>query len=527
MRKICWALSLLAVVGVAGAARIPGGAENPRITSTYERYLKTAWQKGRITAFAYYSGLYWDPAQHRWVVKNELAPEVKQSMAHAASNTATVARIAVNMARAYTDTSIMDEMSLFYLEFYHRYFMTLGALRKTESPKIKNKALGPERGPDSVRTLPWYWPQADGSVTLAECYLCNAEYFEPAAGLVKAIAQLPEKSRTTAMTTFVMEYVPLMASEHVLRGLHDQRRVADMDPSDKVHYKKWGMLDDEVITLAIASELLGAHRADPELVKLSESDLDRLREYVRQNVEWLIFSRTETSDSTGRVYASYFNGDWDAVDDGLDFSGYEGQAFPTDTNKAAGKGKSWDISHFSRVPRTFKALWDNVSTTGVNFPQRKDILAIGNQYAYKVFEGDFTRPLFNNFFDGSDGWYRVGYSGRDHYGYAPARYCNMADTTHACTAIAGIYGWSLLAGISQDVARVQQALLDLAWGKDKSVSCFEASCFREMHYRYAEASFSFVDSQGNEQYPLALLTLVSELELVAEKNKQSSKLDSR
>ncbi len=43
-----------------------------------------------------------------------------------------------------------------------------------------------------------------------------------------------------------------------------------------------------------------------------------------------------------------------------------------------------------------------------------------NQYAYKVFNKDFEQPLFSNYFDGTDGWYRVGYSNRLNYGYGPS-----------------------------------------------------------------------------------------------------------
>lgn len=60
-------------------------------------------------------------------------------------------------------------------------------------------------------------------------------------------------------------------------------------------------------------------------------------------------------------------------------------------------------------PRMLRALYDNRAATGIDFPQVADLEYIGNQYAYHVFEGDYKLAPFRSFFDGSDGWYRVGY----------------------------------------------------------------------------------------------------------------------
>src|SRR5262249_61751338 len=138
------------------------------------------------------------------------------------------------------------------------------------------------------------------------------------------------------------------------------------------------------------------------------------------------------------------------------------EAFPTPAQKARAQGVSWDISHFSLIPMFLWSLFNNQQATGVSFPQQSDIDAIGNQYVFRVFEGDLKRPLFRNFFDGSDGWYRVNYSGRSSYGIAPSRFCSMLDPSHNCITIAGIYSWGLFASANSDVARVQTFLIDLA-----------------------------------------------------------------
>jgi hypothetical protein len=156
-------------------------------------------------------------------------------------------------------------------------------------------------------------------------------------------------------------------------------------------------------------------------------------------------------------------------------------------------------------------LYDNRAATGVNFPQNTDIEYIGNQYAFHVFEGDFKKPLFTNFFDGADGWYRVGYLGRSSYGVAPSRYCDTADSKRSCATFGDINRWPLLASFHPGIAQIEIALLDLARSNDPSVACFQPQCFRERYYKYADFSFSFLDSQGQIQYPPALIAILSQL----------------
>jgi hypothetical protein len=284
---------------------------------------------------------------------------------------------------------------------------------------------------------------------------------------------------------------------------------AQMNPGSG-YPKRRNMTEEEIGAVISAVGLLGANAADPKLVALTSDDRAKLKDLVKVGVDRFQFSRTLSKDSEGRTCASYFNGDYDWIED-MDYTGYQGEKFPTPADKAKVKGLSWDISHFSIVPAFLRTLYDHRAATGVNFPQKEDIEYIGNQYAFHVFEGDYKKPLFKNFFDGTDGWYRVSYLERSGYGIAPSRYCNMSDRSRGCTTIAGIYSWGLLAPFHPGVARIQSALLDLARSNDPAIACFQPQCFRERYYRYADFSFSFVDAQGNIQYPPALIVILSEL----------------
>jgi hypothetical protein len=474
-------------------------------------YLDRAWELKARGGLTSNSGFVWDSAAREWSLKTRLPDEALKAIAHYASWTANAARFGINSAQAYGELDRFDELAKFYSAFLKTYFTTLGEMRKTNAPEIKQKLLGAELGPDSTRTMVWYWKQADGSVILRDCYLCNADYFYPAARLVRAIAGLKATERNAAMSQFVSEYVPLLVKDHVLRPNFAERMRAEINPGSS-SYKKQVMIGDEIEDVATAAEVLGAYTSDPKFVAIGDADVSKLKELVKAGVDRFQFSRTLIKDADGRSAASYFNGDYDWHED-MEYARYEGESFPTPAQKAKAQGASWDISHFSLIPMFLRSLYDNTQATGVDFPQKADIEYIGNQYVFHVFEGDIKKPLFRNFFDGSDGWYRVNYSGRSRYGIAPSRFCNMSDPSHGCLTISGIYSWSLLAPLHPDIARVQTGLIDLARSNDPSIACFQQSCFRERYYRYAENSFSFVDSDGNIQYPPALITVLSEFVL--------------
>lgn len=474
-------------------------------------YLDQAWEAKIRTGLTVNSGFAWDQAAREWKLKFPLSEEAQKAIAHYASWTAIAARVGINIASAYGEPDKFDELAKFYSSFLKSYFTTVGQLQKVKAPEIKIKLLGPEAGMESARTLPWYWKQPDGSVTLRECDQCNAEYFLPAARLVRAIAALKPRERTPAMKQFVADYVPLIAKEHIFRLNFAERMRQDMAPGSP-YFKKRGMIPDAIFDTASAAELLGAHALDSKLIVLNDEDLSKLKGLVRAGVERLQFSQTLSKDPSGRICASYFNGDYDRTED-MEYARYEGEAFPTPAQKAKPQGISWDISHFSLIPMFLWSLHENHRATGVGFPQQADIEQIGNQYAFQVFEGDYQKPLFKNFFDGTDGWYRVSYLGRSNYGIAPSRFCNMFDPSHGCVTIGGIYSWGLFASLDPDIARVQTALVDLARSNDPSIACFEPRCFRERYYRYADTSFSILDADGKIQYPPALVIVLSELVL--------------
>lgn len=486
-------------------------------------YLHKAWEIAGREWLSRHSGVRWNDGARKWEVDQQW-PYGEASVGPQAYYIEHAARGGVNLALVGHDLQLMDELAGFYLAYLKR-FTTLGDLRKKKSLLTSTELLK-QQGADSARTLAWLEKVSVGRIRAREHTLGNSQFFHPPARLIRVISTLPESQRTPVMKEFVASYVPLIVRDHLLRLAYEAhwdywgakelpreliriwRAIIAAASRPKLSYQH-AMLDRDLWLVATAAEMLGANACDPELVPLSPSDLLRVREIVQIGIQLFQTKRTiytNTRNFQGEVVesASYFNGDFDDHP-GMAYAEYTGKSFPSPAQKQAARHRSWDISHFYRVPVFLRALYDNRKATGVDFPQAHDIELVINQYIYKVFQGDYSRPLFNNFFDGHDGWYRVGYHGAE-FGYPPSRDCDMRDSNRPCLTVAGVYGWGLLGFFHDDLMQLQQALIKLALSKDP-----EVVRFRERYYTYDGKSFSFTDAQGKLQYPFLLFVILSDM----------------
>jgi hypothetical protein len=119
-------------------------------------------------------------------------------------------------------------------------------------------------------------------------------------------------------------------------------------------------------------------------------------------------------------------GSWDDYFD-YRYSGYRDLKFPgykKDPKEKVlppkpAKNVGWDISHARRFVDVFNTLHYHRMVTGETFPDLDTMKGFANQFAYSVFQKDLNNPQFANFFDGTDGWYRVNYRSRPNFGYGP------------------------------------------------------------------------------------------------------------
>ncbi len=180
--------------------------------------------------------------------------------------------------------------------------------------------------------------------------------------------------------------------------------------------------DDDMWVVTGLVEMLAAHALAPERVRIEPALKSQFEEYLQTGMR-LIRSRfveTELTDFEGRPVKGYnFDpGAWTDHEDNQ-YAGYTGKKFPEEKDAAPVEDLSWDLAHMSRIVYVLNTLHNNRAITRSSFPDDKDMQKMANQLAYRIFSGTLKLPLFNNYWDGSNGWYRVGYAGNAGFGYGP------------------------------------------------------------------------------------------------------------
>jgi len=459
--------------------------------------LRETWREnGQYLAGEAYSQLKWDGAAHRWTPVFPAVP-----IGESIFNVELVLRPALSSARACRDAETMDEIALYYTAMLDKS-QTLGSL--LELPNLLEETRSRITGMDpSERTF-----AARFGSQIGEGELYNSQWMHPAALLIRLISQLPEQDRTSGMRVFLRRFTAFIVSEQLLRFLVDQPmpqlgwtshrgRVEhwQLAMQGKRGSKPWdtAMSDIDLWLLASAAELLGAHANDPQNVAIGNEDVVLLKKALQVGVRFFQSRRTLSSDArdfAGNAVesASYFNGDYDGLPE-MRGTAVTGKELPAGYFASSRPNASWDTAHIYRVAVFLRAIYENRKATELSFPQYRDLQLVVNQYVYKVFNGDFQRPLFHNNFDGSDGWFRVGYNGPG-YGNPPSSFCDMHDEKRLCMMPASIAAWPELSFVNPDLDRLQQAIIRLAFDETPDTRAFVD------RYYYWMAPFRVIQSNG-------------------------------
>jgi hypothetical protein len=102
-----------------------------------------------------------------------------------------------------------------------------------------------------------------------------------------------------------------------------------------------------------------------------------------------------------------------------EFPGYVVAGGPAKLPPQPLAGVSWDISHARRLVSVFDTMRRHRALLLPEPLTDEDARAFARQIAFGVWNGDLVTPRFATFLDGSNGWYRVNYSGRVAFGYPP------------------------------------------------------------------------------------------------------------
>jgi beta-glucanase (GH16 family) len=169
-----------------------------------------------------------------------------------------------------------------------------------------------------------------------------------------------------------------------------------------------------------AAQLYQLHVQRPQLRLLSADEAALLRDYLQRGAD-LVASRLSATtvdvDGTRDTGLMFDAGAWRDHPD-YNHAGYDGLAFPTQAPVKGPAGIGQDLSHLRRLIPVLEVLSAAKAVTGATFPTADDLRRIALQLTYGVFNRDLAHPLFTNYADGTNGWFRVNYNGPGS-GYQP------------------------------------------------------------------------------------------------------------
>lgn len=471
--------------------------------------LQQTWRvTGRFHVGRALSGLQWD--KDHWVI----LPHT-YLLGESLYNAEMLLRPALAAARACGDLQTLNELAQYYLIMLQQTESVADLLKR---PQLTTETQQRLAGTDpAARTF-----SATFGTQAGEGELYNAQWMHPAALLLRVVTTLTQAERTPEMQQFAAAYTRFLLHDQIDRYLFDEHLPALGGHPVAGRVARWqqamqglkgrdswdtAMSDIDLWLLASVAELLGANANDPALVPIENPELDRLRSALGTGIRFFQSKRTllpDTRDFSGKTVgsASYFNGDYAAHSD-MDFTAVDGESLPTQAQRRSLPTVSWDSSHAYRIAIFLRALYENRKATGLSFPAISDLQLVVNQYLYRVFNGDFTHPLFQNFFDGSDGWFRVSWNGAG-FGYPPSRFCDSHNPMRPCLTNGATIGWGELSFVNPDLARLEHALIQLGWAQTP-----EAQAFRDRYYSVGNP-YRITVENGQEVYGGTLYYVIAE-----------------
>jgi hypothetical protein len=277
-----------------------------------------------------------------------------------------------------------------------------------------------------------------------ESLLDSSQFLYLLSSAIRIISKIPKGSRSSSMKEMVRLFPSVIIKDHYKRwifgegvfqvlgwGCNDGRfshlqflqcKLNREFGKRTAHCYCNAVTDTDMWILAGVAELLAAHKHSPAEIEISGEDYKRLLQYMEVGIQLLASRVTErkVKDRKGTlvIAANFDLGAWDDHGD-YAYAGYRGESFPKEADRRPPANVGWDISHARKMVHAFNSIYENKQITGQSFPTKDLMKRMANEFAYVVFNGDFEFPLFTNFTDGTNGWYRALYAGREGFGYPP------------------------------------------------------------------------------------------------------------
>lgn len=275
-----------------------------------------------------------------------------------------------------------------------------------------------------------------------EDILASSSFLRVVSLAINGISNLPIKDRTSVMKKFVKKFSPIV-SAHYRRWILGVVSLDKRQLLGSFQRRGWGCKNNK-------EEYICARTLQEEIIKLDSYKGDSycnsmtdvvmlinigLGYYLSSNPDTIqkkkltdFFKKSVHVFSTHfRPHVSYnFNkkaittlgfeeGLWSEHPD-FHYSLYIDSEFPSKKHQKINREVGIDISHASTVVAFLEMLVAHQKYFDIAFPTASEMKMFSNRFLYNVFNGDFQKPLFRNYMNGSNGWFRASTKG---YGYAP------------------------------------------------------------------------------------------------------------
>jgi hypothetical protein len=172
--------------------------------------------------------------------------------------------------------------------------------------------------------------------------------------------------------------------------------------------------------------------------------------------------------------------------------------FPASREAKKVKKVGWDLGHARRYVYFMNTVESNRNIlSDVTFPDTSIIYQLSNQFVYVVFNGMHHAPLFTNYFDGSNGWYRVNYHGAG-FGYGPY------DLTHS--ALTG--GFLMWGDYNKDIELLKYAMYNFMTTRESEISNHRKYYYGRIYKAYKKTDAVNYSSREQELFWLQFLPTV-------------------
>ena len=335
------------------------------------------------------------------------------------------------------NSMIIDELLQLYIE-------TLPYIKQEKVYNIYHINEKKEKTTLQIKEPIYIWKNKKGD----EDVIPSAQFLFVISFAFNKITTIPREKRTKTMNNFIQKFSPILSSHYQRWIIGVTKRGETIGSFSR---RGWGCKDDseEYIyarTLDKMIEELGNKSyhgasycnviADPSLLIVSglgyylAGTKNQYPSYLIQNKKLLEnffiksikilsqqFKKSYIKNQTIPIL-SFQEGAWYGHPDYY-YSDYNGSIFPRKQNRKSNSSIGGDVSHASRIIYLLEMLTENKHKFKIAFPSKEDMKMFTDGFYYKVFNQDFKQPLFKNYMNGSNGWFRVNYESKKGYGYPP------------------------------------------------------------------------------------------------------------